>query len=367
MLKNKKIIIGALVLLVVVLVGYLAFQRFLAKPTFKGTAKIGYLGPLSGENASVGLSLLKGAELAKKELGADNIEIVTEDSLCSKDKAPEALKTLIEKGVVAVIGELCSGASVAALPLANQNKIVLISAGSTSPKLSIEGDFFFRTVPPDSLQGQFAAQLVSKKGLKNLAILYTNEEYGIAFADILKENFEKAGGKVVASVSFERNALDLRNQLNQIKKASPEAIYIISNSLTSSVAALTQIKELSIKATILGSEGLQEQQIINDAGEAAEGLIVTAVGSGTKAFKQSHKAEFGVEAGLFAAQGYDAFKALYLALSKGGKTGEEIKNTLPEVEFDGVSGHIKFDKFGEVSGNYDVLIVEDRKFVPVTE
>lgn len=328
------------------------------------TVKVGVIAPLTGDAASYGIGVKKGIELAKKDLKADNIELIFEDTKCDGKEAATAINKLISVDkVVATIGELCSGATLAAAPIAEQNKVVLISPASTSPKITTAGDYIFRTVPSDALQGAFGAKLVYDKGYRKLAVLYSNEEYGLGFNNVLMENFPKLGGSVVASEAFERGATDLRAQLTKIKAANPDAIYIISNSPDAAVAALKQIKELGINAAIFGSEGLKSEDIVSGAAEAAEGLVVTSVSAGSENFINRHRDVYGEDPGPFAAQGYDALKAIYLAVKKGAKTGEEIKNALYELSFDGASGHIDFDENGDVSGNYDVYVVENGKFV----
>ena len=362
---NKKVIISFVIAGIViggiVYYLYLPQQRSISNQIIK----IGLLAPLSGENSNFGYSILKGVQLAKKELGADNFEIILGDSQCDKEKSPAVMKKLIDQNVVAVIGEICSGASLAALPLADQYKIPLISPGSTSPQLSIASDYFFRTVPPDSLQGRYAANLMYTSNYRRLAILYSNEDYGNAFQGVLKENFENLGGAVVADVPFEVNTIDLKEQITEIQKSHPDAIYIVSNSTVSSVAALKMIQDMKIKAALFGSEAMNDKSLLSDADGASEGLIITAVSSGSRSFKQMHRAEFGVDAGLYAPQAYDAFQTIYLALQKGARTGEDIKNMIPSITFDGTSGHIQFDANGEVAGNYEALIVRNQRAEPL--
>lgn len=326
--------------------------------------KIGFMGPLSGDAASYGESIKRGVELAQKEIGGE-IEIVFEDSKCDGKEAVNAINKLISADKVqAIIGEVCSGGTLAAAPIAEQNKVVMLSAASTSPKISEAGAYIFRVVPSDALQGDFGAKLVYDKGFRKLAILYSNEEYGVGFQSVLKESFEKQGGKVVASETFERGSVDLRTQLLKIKLAKPDAMYLISNSPDSAVAALKQNKELAILGSnaVFGSEGLKSQDIIDGAKESAEGLILTTVSSGTSDFIERHKKEYGSEPGPFAAQGYDAYQALALAVKGGASSGTDIKNKLTDLEFDGASGKIKFDERGDIEGNYDVYVIKDGKF-----
>ncbi len=111
-----------------------------------------------------------------------------------------------------------------------------------------------------------------------------------------------------------------------------------------------------------GAEGLKSEDVVKGAGETAEGLIVTSVSSGTTGFIEKHRLEYNEDPGTFGAQVYDCLKALDLALQQGAKTGAEIKDKLYQMEFDGASGHIKFDANGDVSGNYNIYVVEDGEY-----
>jgi len=359
--KTGKTILWIIILIIVICLVWWGMSK--KSPEVSQPIKIGVMLPLSGDVASYGLLVQKSLELAKKDLGMDNVELIYEDSLCEGTAAATAINKLISiDGVQAVVGELCSGATLAAAPIAERNKVVLISPSSTSPDLTEAGDYIFRTIPSDTLQGAFGAKLVYDKGYRKLAVLYGNEEYGLGFNNVLKESFGALGGEVVISETFERGTVDMRTQLTKIKSAEPEVIYIISNSLNSTVAALKQIKELGLEVVLIGSEGLKSEDVVSGAGETAEGLIVTSVSVGTTGFIEKHRLEYNEDPGAFGAQVYDILKALDLAFEQGAKTGTEIKDKLYEIEFDGASGHIKFDANGDILGNYDVYVVENGEY-----
>lgn len=325
--------------------------------------KVGFMGPLTGDAAGYGESIKRGVELAIEDLGA-NVELIVVDTKCSGADAVSGINKLISVDkVVAIVGEVCSSATLAAAPVAEQNQVVLISASSTSPELTAAGDYVFRVVPSDALQGAFGAQLVYNQSGRKLAVLYSNEDYGIGFEKVLAENFTAQGGEVVASEGTERASTDLRTQLTKIKAAGPDSLYLISNSPAQMGAMLKQIKELGLTATIYGAEGFKADEILTDVGQSAEGLIVSTVSSGGTNFAEAHNAAYGEGPGPFAAQAYDAMMALGKAIQDGARTGEAIKNALYDLEFDGASGRIVFDANGDVSGNYDVFMVRDGQFV----
>lgn len=326
-----------------------------------GKVKIGVMLPTSGDAAEYGKGALGGGQLAHLQMGQDNIEIVVEDSQCDGKAAVSSINKLISvDGVVAIIGELCSSATLAVAPIAEENQVVLISPASTSPKITDAGDYIFRSVPSDALQGVFAAELISSEGYLRLATLYPNEDYGKGFSEVIEQTFPKNGGTVVASESFERGSTDVRAQLTKIKNANPDVIFLISNSPDAAIASLRQIQELGLNAALYGSEGLKSTAIASADG--AEGLIITSVNTGSDEFEAAHNAEFGNPPGPFAAQGYDAFTALAMAINEGATTGEEIKTKLYEISFEGVTGKIDFDENGDVGGIYSVFKVIDGVF-----
>lgn len=364
--EERSFFLPFLIIVILVVGGVYAYGKITGKSILgqeeTDEIKIGFMGPLSGDAASYGHGIKRGVELALKDSKLENVGIIYEDTKCDGKEAVTAVNKLVNiDNVVAIIGEVCSGATLAAAPIAEQNEIVMISASSTSPQITDAGDYIFRTVPSDTLQGDFAAHLLFDDGIKKLAILYGNEEYGVGFKEVLEKSFTDLGGEVVASEAFERGSVDLRTQLTKTKRVKPEAVFIISNSPDSAVAALRQIKQLFIKSKIYGSEGLKGPEVAKTT--AGEGLVVTSVSSGTPSFAQKYMNSYGLKVEPFAPQAYDAFSLVAITLKDGAKTGPEIKEKLYAAELKGISGNIIFDSNGDVEGNYEVYELINGTFV----
>ncbi len=335
------------------------------------TIKVGLMMAFSGGSASMGYGVNTGVQLAKKQLNADNIEIVQVDSKCDPLIASEVVKTLIDQNVVAIIGEGCSSATVAALPAVNNANIPLISPSASSPTLTIPNDYFFRVVPPDTYQGAFMANTIYDKGYRNVAIFYTNEPYGSGMNTEFRTDFENLGGTVVTSATAEPDVIDLKTQMEQIKAANPEVLFIAPNSVVSAAAAMKVAREVGITAPFYGADIMYNSALIENAPQVAEGLTISSFPTGTDSFKQAIFNETQKNEQLYAAsQAYDIIHLLKIAVEKGATTGEEIKNILPSIEFSGVSGHIKFDENGDLSSDnykYDLFQVQDGVFTLITE
>lgn len=369
--KRRGVLIAIIVIFILAIVGgsFYVYQNRKDKSAELPRVKVGVMMAFSGGSSSMGYGANKGIQLAKKQLGADNIELVQADSKCDPKTAASAIKKLIAQHVIAIIGEGCSSASVAALPAANNAKIPMISPSASSPTLSIPDDYFFRVVPPDTFQGAFMAQTIYDKGLRKVAVFYTNEPYGTGMNKVFQEKFEALGGKVVATATAEPDVIDLNAQISQLKASNPEAIFIAPNSVVSGTAVIKLLRQANVTVPLFGADIMYDPTIIANAPQAAEGLTITSFPTGTKSFKQALTNEYQTTEQLYAApQAYDAFHAIYLAVQKGATTGEEVKNILPTLNFQGVSAHIKFDQNGEISDKnykYDLLQVVNGKFTEV--
>lgn len=372
--KKRKVwpwlIVVALVLSTVAIsLAALQLYRRATAPKPASTVKIGVLAAFTGGSSSMGYGIMKGVQLAKKQLGATTVEVVQADSQCDPNIAREAMKRLLEQHVVAVIGDGCSSASVAVLPSANNSKVVMISPSASSTTLSIPGDYFFRVIPGDNFQAAFIAEAMRSRGIRKAAVFYTNEPYGANMNVAFQEKFQSLGGQVVATAYAEPDDIDLTTQMKLLKDSKPDGIFIAPNSAISATAAARIARQVGISAPLFGADIFYDQTIVTNAPGATEGLTITSFPTGTATFKQLLMNEYQVVEQLYAApQGYDAFEALYRTIQHGATTGEAIKAALPGIKFDGMSTHIEFDENGEVPGvnyRYDVLQIKDKTFIKV--
>jgi len=364
--NRKKL--GLIALAVIIVVGaaiaiLVATRHKSAAPTAR-TFHIGLLAP-SGDTLSTGIAMKQGMEVAQAKYKSDNfkIDVVQKDTNCDADSAKKAMQELADRhDIVAVIGEACSGATLAAAPIANKYQIPLVSPASTSPDLTTAGDYVFRTIPSDALTGKFTANLLyNTRHIKRLAIVYSNEDYGIGLSAAVKQNFEALGGTVVAYETYEDGSTDVAKQTQAMKAANPDAIYMAPSAFTSPVAILQQMKALSFSVPVYGSEVLGDQNFIKDAADLAEGITVVTVSQGNADFAAQHRAMFQEDPELYGAQSNDAYIAIFKAVQAGATTGPAIKDKIAHESFAGASGQITFDKNGDVPANYVVYQVQDGK------
>ncbi len=254
-----------------------------------------------------------------------------------------------------------------------KNKIVLISPTCSNNKIKLAGDYVFRIWPSDAYQGKVIADfLFNTLRKRNVAVIYIMNEYGTGLKDEFVNNLESLGGSVVAIEGFKQGETDFRSILARIKEATPEAIFLSSH-YKESALILRQAKELGIESQFIGGDGNFAPELIDLSGGAAEGMIVTNMkwspGSSdpiVKNFVIKYKEKYGREPEVYAAAGYDCLKVVADAIAKGGYNSEGIKNALYNIkEFEGVTGKITFDEFGEIAEKeYEKFIVKNGKFVP---
>ena len=202
-------------LMVLALAGIATFGAGSASAQDK-TIKIGGLFPMSGPGAYFGAQDKQGIELALEELNKTGVNgykfaIQYEDSACSPLPASQAAKRLLDQYKPdVIIGEECSDATLAIMPIIAEAKVPLINAGSSSIRITDPGNpYTFRIMPNEVMQGvDIATQAYNKLNARTAVLLYENTNAGIGNAKVFKDTFEKLGGKIVADIGFGRDVND---------------------------------------------------------------------------------------------------------------------------------------------------------------
>jgi branched-chain amino acid transport system substrate-binding protein len=337
------------------------FTRDTKPPVVKHTYKVGLMTVDEAVQAS-STAIKHGVELAQKAFETEgvSIEVVTKETSCDGEAAAKAMTEFATEGVVAVIGEFCSDATLAAATVANDKHIPLISAASTSSKVSSAGDYVYRTIPADTLSTDFAAQAMYKTyKVHKLAILHTDDSYGNDTAAGLTKAMTALGGSVSVDKRYTGDQTDITSEVTAVKNSDADGLFVVGVTLNDSI--LQKKKELGLTLPTFGPEYFSDSSLLESAGAAAEGLYVIAPSNGTTEFAEKYQASFKETPPSYAAQAYDAVGAIMKGLDAGATTGQTLKAKLDSISFKGVTGTIAFDKNGDVSGNFQVFIVKDGK------
>jgi ABC-type branched-subunit amino acid transport system substrate-binding protein len=345
---------------------------------------IGVLMPLSGNLAPFGEGMVKGARVAEAEInekGGINgakVKLIVEDTATDPAKAAEAANKLINvNGVQAIVGAAASSSTLAVAPVAEENHVVLVSPASTSPAITPAGDYIFRVVASDDLQGKVMSDLTVNRGYKKAAVLVVNNDYGVAFEKVFEENFKAAGGSISVAIEFDTDKGDYRTELGMIKDSDAEMIMFVGYPQDATVI-LKQAQELGIDLPWISAEGIASEEMFNYPGmaEAMEGMLLTKPAPQDlespeyQNFLSRFKAMYpGEEPGIYADTTYDATMMIAEAMKKAGVIdGEKIKDALYEISqgYKGATGDKTMDENGDILyQDYVILKATGGKFETV--
>lgn len=334
--------------------------------------KIGLFEPLTGANAGGGTIEAEGAYLAnemKPEVLGKKIELVAADNKSDKVEAATAASRLVEKDkVVAVIGSWGSGLSMAAGETFKNAKVPAMGASCTNPNVTKGNDFYFRVCFLDPFQGTIMANYAFKElGAKKVAIIreITND-YSVGLAQYFEEAFIKLTGdpnSIVARAEYNTNDQDFNAQINNVMKASPDAIFAPGN-FTESALIIKQSRQQGYDVPFLGGDTWETPEFIEVGGAEVEGAVFSTFFDSsatltpeTKTFVDAYKAKYGKDPAAVTALAYDAYNVLFAAIEKAGTTdGEKVRQALVEMQkFEGATGYVSFDENGDASKNSAVI------------
>lgn len=327
------------------------------------TIKIGLILPLTGDAAAWGIPPKNGAQLAVDEINKNGgingkmIELIIEDDVCDPANGVAAINKMITTDKpVAIVGAVCSSVTLAIAPIAEKNKIVLISPASTNPKITDAGDYIFRVIPSDELRGQVFAEHIYKLGLRKAAIIFINNDGGKGNEQTFIKYFTKLGGEILTSQAYAITAKEVKTQMLKIKESKPEFILAISQ-IQDAVTVLKNAKELNVNLPFyFQTEALEDPKVAELAGDAINGSTYITFAKEESPeidkFKKLYKENFNTEPELFSAEAYDAINLVYTAL----KEKKEIKDYLYSIkDYQGVSGSISFDSNGDTDKKLEVI------------
>lgn len=372
MKKKRNIILASIIVAAVIIIFFIFYQ-----PKKITEINIGVITPLTGEGATYGEATKQGLDLAAEEINGKGgikekeIKLIYEDSQIRPEPATNAIHKLITVNrVPVIIGAFGSSVTLSIAPIAEKNEVVLFSGSSTADAIKNSGDYIFRNVPPNSAQGKTAAIFaVDKLKIKEAAILYINNDYGISLKKAFMEVFNSKEGKILITENYNQGDRDFRTQLSKIKEKNPILIFYPGHYQESGLI-LKQARELGIKSTFIGGDGSYSPELIKIAGDVAEGSFYTLMGLGygimdeeIDRFIKAFERKYSVEPGVYSAYAYDALMIIVEAIEKGGYSSNEIKNALYSIkDFKGVTGITNFDEFGEVDKLFAIYIVKGGKF-----
>jgi len=381
--KITKIILSLVIVGVVVFVGYkIVLKNNISKET--GPIKIGFIGALSGNAAAVGVPPKQAMEIAVKEINARGgingrkLEIVYEDAKCNGKDAVSAINKLIDTDKVqAIVGGQCSSETLAAAPIAEARKIVLVTPLSMSPKITNTGDYVFRTVFSDQIIAERMAECAVKNlGLRKFALLSEKTDYAQDYKVAFKNKLVELGAEIVSEEDFASDSTDLKTNVLRIKTSKPDAISFIPQTEAKAILGLKALNEARVNSTLLATMIMEKENVLNYSNSLnldiyySTAYYDTTSAGATKMF-ELYKNKFGKVDGIpyQMLNSYDTVYLLKDVMEKYGNDAAAIKNGLYKTaNWQGVSGPISIDLNGDrTSGKIIVKHVENGKIVTISQ
>jgi branched-chain amino acid transport system substrate-binding protein len=357
-------------------------------------------GPIPDLNAPIAAAV----DLAAANINAqggmfadgETLNIIRADSACDPVAAVDAVTKLINvNGVTAIVGPVCSGATIAqAESVAIPAGVLTLSVSASSPAITNmeDGtDLMFRAAASDAYQGVALAELAMVNGFTDVAVSYANDDYNAAIAEVFVQAYEGMGGTITANEAHEPNKASYRSEVATIG-ATSENLALFSYYGSGGITLMRNALETGAFTNFIGADGMLSDELIEQIG--AENLMTsTFTTSASDASTPSFAAWKAIadEAGVpasdpFVANGYDATFMMALAIEAAGNDGREGLSEhlraiasapgeviLPgqwaeakailaaggDINYEGAAGNQDFDENGDVAGNFSKSVIVD--------
>jgi branched-chain amino acid transport system substrate-binding protein len=339
---------------------------------------VGNFGSMTGAEATFGISTRDGIILAVEEwnkaggLLGKQIELKAYDNQGKPEEARLSVDKLITvDNVVAVLGEVASTRSLAGAPVAQQNKVPMISPSSTNPAVTQKGDYIFRVCFIDPFQGEVMAKFAfNNLGLKKAGILRDSKsDYSMGLANYFIKTFTALGGEIVGDEKFVSGDVDFKAQLTNLKSKNPQFLYIPGYYTEVGLIA-RQAREQGLKVPLMGGDGWDSDKLTEIGGESVDGSYFSNHYTQedprpeVQNFIKNYQARFGTKPDALAASGYDAARILFEAIKTAQSVeGQKIRDALASTkEFNGVTGIITINPQRDATKSAVVLQVKGKDF-----
>jgi branched-chain amino acid transport system substrate-binding protein len=342
---------------------------------------IGCILDLTGPVAPYGNWSKNGLEFAANEINANGgidgrkLKLIIEDGMSDPKQAVSAMNKLVTVDKVKVVIITTGSSSVLSVaPIANRNKVILFTPAASSPEITNAGDYIFRNRISGIFEvSEMARVVIEQFQLMKVALMIVNNDFGIDYGRVFRNRLKDLGGTICLEEKFEQGGKDFRTQLSKIKKKREcEAIYLVGYAVECG-HILKQASELGIKLRWFSTIGIESEEVIEIAREAANGVIYTAPRFDLedlvlREFDSTYSAEYGERANLYAANSYDAVRILAMVVDKVGYEASKIKDALYDVEdFSGVTGQTSFDENGDVRKPIMLKVIKNGEFAILRE
>lgn len=343
--------------------GVLAFSSAFAD--IKIALVIPATGPLTQYGDMVKDGVNTAVEMVNAAGGINGQKVTTEvvDDSCEPKQGPVAANRVVNDKVHFVVGPVCSGATIAATPIYENEQVVMVSPSATSPAVTDGKNyhFIFRTIGRDDQQGPAAAEFIATKiKPKKVAVLHDKQAYGQGIATTVRDDLKKAGVDVVLFEGINPGDSDYSAVITKLKSAGADFVYFGGYHPEMGLL-LRQAGEQGLKARWMGPEGVGNPTINSIAGPAVEGMLLTlpadfSTNPDNAAIVKAFKDKKRDPSGAFDLTSYAAAQVIMDSIKAVGDDSQKVADYMHKTTFDTPIGKISFNKQGDLNAfRFDVF------------
>jgi len=303
----------------------------------------GVSGPLTGVNAQYGAQWKAGFDLALDQINAEGgikgrpLNYIFEDSQSDPRQAVSiAQKFVSDPRILIELGDFSSTASMAASPIYQRAGLVQLGFTNSHPDFTKTGDYIWSPAISQADEQPKIAELALSQGIKRVAVLYQNTDWGRTSEEVFAKSTKALGGEVVAAEGYLPTDKDFRATLVRIQSAHPDGIVLISY-YTDGAQIVRQARENGIRLPIVASSSVYSPKFVELGGDAVNGVVThTNFFAGdprpeVQRFVQAFQAKYHRQPDSFNAVAYDATFITAYALRAAGADRRAIRDELPKL------------------------------------
>ncbi|MBE1877746.1 ABC transporter substrate-binding protein [Myceligenerans pegani] len=344
--------------------------------TIPGPVPVGAALSLTGAAGSYGESQRNGLELAAAHLneqGGVTYELTVEDDQTDERQGITLFEQFTDDGVSAIIGPTLSTTAFQAQPIAQDAGVPVVAISNTADGITEQGEYIHRvSLTEGQVIPQTVAAVTESEDLENVVVMYSDDDaFTESGYEVFAQALEDEGVEVAETLTFSVADTDFRPLLTEAAKAEPDAV-IVSALIEAAIPLVTQAREIGLDVPIVGGNGFNNPQLMTDAGEAAEGVVVGAAWNSAATqnelntdFLAAYEAEYGKAPDQFAAQAYTGLMTIDAAVrAECSGEPEAIKDGLGTIDgLDTVLGSLTINDARDAEHEAVVQVVTDGEFV----
>jgi branched-chain amino acid transport system substrate-binding protein len=238
-------------------------------------------GPMSGQYASAGDQIRKGAEMAVADINAkggvlgEKLKLEIGDDACDPKQAVSVANTMVNKKIIFMHGHWCSSSTIPASDVYAESQIPMVTV-STNPQVTERGlPNIFRIMGRDDEQGPVAgAYLAETFKDKKIAVVDDKSAYGKGLADEMAKGLEAKGVQPALRESITAGEKDYSGLVSKLKSAGVE-VMAYGGYHTEVALILRQAQQARLDLTVMGGDTMTNTELVTAAGPAADKVLFT--------------------------------------------------------------------------------------------